>query len=142
MMNKILSIFSFILIVSFEIGLSDSCIVDKDSRDISRNIFTYPETIQSENFVVHFTTSTVDSQLVNGQMLSLQSNAGYAQSILDHLEFSLAIFLQDGWESLPPDCDESITDLESPNHCVNFGGNSLYDIYISNDGVGMVKNIG
>ena len=79
---------------------------------------------QSENFVVHFTTSTVDSQLVNGQMLSLQSNAGYAQSILDHLESSLAIFLQDGWESLPTDCDESITDLESPNHCVNFGGNS------------------
>ena len=137
-MNKILSIFSFILIVSFEVGLSDSCIVDKDSRDISRNIFTYPETIQSENFVVHFTTSTVDSQLVNGQLLSLQSNAGYAQSILDHLESSLAIFLQDGWESLPPDCDESITDLESPNHCINFGGNSLYDIYISNDGVGMV----
>ncbi len=65
MMNKILSIFSFILIVSFEVGLSDSCIVDKDSRDISRNIFTYPETIQSENFVVHFTTSTVESQLVD-----------------------------------------------------------------------------
>ena len=96
------------------------------------------DSIESENFVIHFTTSDVDSQLVNGQWFNLQCNANYAQSILDHLESALSLFLQDGWENIPPDCDESVTDLESPNHCINFGGNSLYDIYLSNDGVGMV----
>ena len=117
---------------------SNTCIIDIGNREVVRNEYTFHEKIQSEHFVIHFTTSTADSQLVNGQLLSLQSNAGYAQSILDHLESSLTVFLQDGWESLPPDCDESISDLDSPNHCINFGGNSLYDIYISNDGVGMV----
>jgi len=116
----------------------DSCIVSGNNRDIERNNFTYPETIQSDNFAIHFTTASVDSQLVNGQWLNLQCNAGYAQSILDHAEAALSIYLEDGWENVPPDCDESITDLESPNHCINFGGNSLYDIYLSNDGVGMV----
>ena len=114
-----------------------SCIMD-NSRDINRNQFTYHETIQSENFVVHFTTSDVDSQLVNGSWLNLQCNEGYAQSVLDHAESALTVFLQQGWENLPLDCDESIADLDSPYHCINFGGNSLYDIYLSNDGVGMV----
>ena len=114
-----------------------SCIMD-NSRDISRNQFTYHETIQSENFVVHFTTSDVDSQLVNGNCLSLQCNEGYVQSVLDHAESALTVFLQQGWEDLPLDCDESIADLDSPYHCINFGGSSLYDIYLSNDGVGMV----
>ena len=127
------------ILVSLIIPESEhSCIISKDSRDISRNIFTYPETIQSDNFVIHFTESNADSQLVNGQWSNLQCNRGYAQSILDHAEAALSIYLQDGWENIPPDCDESITDLNSPEHCINFGGNSLYDIYLSNDGVGMV----
>ena len=75
---------------------------------------------------------------MNGQWSNLQCNRGYAQSILDHAEAALSIYLQDGWENIPPDCDESITDLNSTGHCINFGGNSLYDIYLSNDGVGMV----
>ncbi len=135
-MNKL------ILILIMQMLIADlhnnSCIISKDNRDIYRNNFTYPETIESENFVIHFTTSDADSQLVNGQWLNLQCNAGYAQSILDHAESALSVFLQDGWEDIPPDCDESITDIESPNHCINFGGNALYDIYLSNDGVGMV----
>ena len=117
---------------------SNSCIPPQLNREIYRNVYTYPETIQSENFVVHFTTSDADSQFVNGQWLNLQCNIGYAQSILDHAEFALSIFLQNGWEKFPPDCDESITDLNSEDHCKNFGGNSLYDIYLSNEGVGMV----
>ena len=129
----------FILQIVFLLSSSShSCIIDDSNRDIYRNQFTYHETITSENFVIHFTTSDVDSQLVNGQWFNLQCNASYAQSILDHLESALSLFLQDGWEDIPPDCDESITDLESPSHCINFGGNSLYDIYLSNDGVGMV----
>ena len=92
----------------------DSCIISNSQRDISRNEFTYPEVIQSDNFAIHFTTAVVDSQLVNGQWFNLQCNAGYAQSILDHAEAALSIYLDDGWENIPPDCDESITDIESP----------------------------
>ena len=133
---------NFFFIAAIQVLIADlhnnSCIISKDNRDIYRNNFTYPETIQSENFVIHFTTSDADSQLVNGQWLNLQCNAAYAQSIIDHIESALSVYLQSGWEDLPPDCDESISDIESPNHCINFGGNSLYDIYLSNDGVGMV----
>ena len=140
-MNIYSKISNLFFILFFSVLLSDthnnSCIALKDSR-IVRNDFTYPESIESENFVIHFTTSNVDSQLVNGQWLNLQCNAGYAQSILDHIESALSIFLEQGWENIPPDCDESITDLESPEHCINFGGNALYDIYLSNDAAGMV----
>ena len=115
-----------------------SCIVNKDIRDITRNNFIEPEIIESENFVIHFTISETECQLINGECISLQSNYGYAQSIIDHAEAALIKYLEDGWENIPPDCDESITDIESPNHCVNFGGNSKYDIYISNEGPGMV----
>ena len=108
---------------------NEKCIVNIENRDIIRNVFTNHEILQSENFAIHFTISDLDSQLVNGQMVSLQSNYGYAQSILDHAESALAIYIEDGWESPPPDCDESISDIDSSEHCINFGGNSLYDIY-------------
>ena len=140
-MNKLTQIYGLLIIstgILFSISYDDSCIASIDNRDIYRNQFTYPETIQSERFIIHFTTSDADSQFVNEQWFNLQCNAGYAQSILDHAESALSIFLQDGWENIPPDCDESISDLDSPNHCINFGGNSLYDIYLSNEGVGMV----
>ena len=140
-MNKHTQIYKLFIIsigILFSDTHDDSCIAPIDNREIYRNEFTYPETIQSEHFIIHFTTSDADSQFVNGQWFNLQCNAGYAQSILDHAESALTIYLQDGWESLPPDCDESISNLDSPDHCINFGGNSLYDIYLSNDGVGMV----
>ena len=116
----------------------NSCIQSKDNRNIYRNNYTYPESVQGDNFIVHFTSSDVDSQNVNGIWFNLQSNASYAQSILDHAEAALVKYLNDGWENVPPDCDESITDVNSSDHCINYGGNALYDIYISNDGVGMV----
>ena len=139
-MNKINQVIIFLIISTSMLfsSLHGSCIASINDREIYRNEYTYPDTIQSEHFVIHYTTSNVDSQLVNGQWFNLQCNTGYAQSILDHAEFALSKFLQDGWENIPPDCDESINDLSSPNHCINFGGNSLYDIYLSNDGVGMV----
>ena len=114
-----------------------SCIAT-NHRDIYRNNFTFPEQIQSEHFIIHFTTSDVDSQLVNNQWLNLQSNYGFAQSIIDLTEIAYSIYIQKGWEAPPPDCDEAITDINSEDHCMNFGGNSLYDIYIANDAVGMV----
>ena len=118
--------------------INDSCIPSIDNRDIYRNSYSYPETIQGEHFVVHFTTSDVDSQFVNNQWMNLQSNIGFAQSILELTEFALMQYLEDGWEIPPPDCDESIDDLDSPSHCSHFGGNPLYDIYIANDAAGMV----
>ena len=120
------------------LSASSSCIVSPDNREIYRQEYIVPEQIQSDNFIIHFTVADDDFQDINGQLYSLQSNYGYAQSIIDLAEYSLNIYIEDGWENLVPDCDESITDLNSPSHCINFGGNALYDIYISNDGVGMV----
>ena len=139
MKKQNLNILNFILFMQLllPISHSDSCIAGFN-RDIERNQFTFPEFVQGENFIVHYTSSDVDSQFVNGQWLNLQCNEGYAQSVLEHAESALSIFLENGWEDIPPDCDESIQDLNSPNHCINYGGNSLYDIYLSNDGVGMV----
>ena len=133
-------IFPVFIFFSFLFSESNhtSCIVNKDIRDITRNNFIEPEIIESENFVIHFTISETECQLINGECISLQANYGYAQSIIDHAEAALIKYLEDGWENIPPDCDESITDIESPNHCINFGGNSKYDIYISNEGPGMV----
>lgn len=139
---KFISLKLFLILVFFGFLLSESnqtlCIINKNVRDITRNNFINPEIIESENFLVHFTVSDTECQLINGECVSLQSNYGYAQSIIDHAEAALLRYLEDGWENIPPDCDESITDIESIEHCINFGGNSKYDIYISNEGSGMV----
>ena len=133
-MEKIL----FISIILSLLSANNSCIISSDNRDIYRQEYIVHEQIQSENFIIHFTTANDDFQDINGELYNLQSNYGYAQSIIDLAEYSLNLYLENGWEDLPPDCDESITDFNSPNHCINFGGNALYDIYISNDGPGMV----
>ena len=113
-----------------------NCIADP-SR-VERQEYIEPEQLQSQHFVIHFTVADNDYQIINGVEWSLQSNFSFAQSILDLMEIALTKYIEDGWELPPPDCDETITDINSPNHCVNYGGNSLYDIYIANDGVGMV----
>ncbi len=128
----------FFIIFVFSVSFSQSCIKEINSRDYLRNDFTYPEQIESEHFVIHFTVSDVDSQLVNGQWFNLQSNFNYAQSIIDLAEYAYEIYMSNGWEEPPPDCDENIVDINSPSHCINYGGNALYDIYISNDAAGMV----
>jgi hypothetical protein len=120
------------------LSASSSCIISNNNRDISRQEYISLEQIQSEHFIIHFTIADNDFQDINGELYNLQSNYGYAQSIIDWAEYSLNIYLENGWENIPPDCDESILDLSSPDNCMNFGGNSLYDIYISNDGPGMV----
>ena len=132
----------FFLVILFQLVFSNlseySCISQIGDRDIYRNDYTYPESIQGEHFVIHFTTSDVDSQFVNNQWMNLQSNVGFAQSILELTESTLLQYIEDGWETPPPDCDETIDDVESSNHCIYFGGDSLYDIYIANDAAGMV----
>lgn len=133
-MKKIL----FISIILGIISADNTCIISNDNRDIYRQNYIEPEQIQSEHFIIHFTVADDDFQDINGELYNLESNYGYAQSIIDWAEYSLNIYLESGWEPLPPDCDESVSDLNSPNHCINFGGNALYDIYISNDGAGMV----
>ena len=124
----------FFLTIQVQLVLSNlnehSCISHIGDRDIYRNDYTYPESIQGEHFIVHFTTSDADSQFVNNQWMNLQSNAGLAQSILELTESTLVQYIEDGWETPPPDCDESISDIDSPDHCIHFGGNPLYDIYM------------
>ena len=39
----------------------------------------------------------------------------YAQSISDLLEPTFETYLNQGWEMPPPDCDESIEDMNSSN---------------------------
>ena len=128
----------FILISMLYSNVHTSCIVPNSNRDINRQVYLFPETIESEHFKIHFTVYDQDFQNVNGQNYSLESNFGYAQSLIDLAEYSLEKYIGDGWELPPPDCDESITDINSLDHCSNFGGDALYDIYISNDGPGMV----
>ena len=114
----------------------NSCIADP-SR-VERMDYTFPEILENSHFVIHFTTMDVDSQWVNEIWMSPQVTTNYAQSILDLLEYSLSIFMSQNWEMPPPDCDDFIEDLNSASHCVHFGGNAKYDVYISNEGVGMV----
>jgi len=135
---KVFYVLALTLFLLNSIYANTSSCIATDNRDIYRNDFTFPEQIESEHFVIHFTTSDVDSQFVNNQWYNLQSNYGFAQSIIDLAELAYSIYMQKGWEVPPPDCDESITDINSDSHCINFGGNSLYDIYISNDAAGMV----
>ena len=137
-MQKYLLIIStiFLSISSIVSQEHSSCIADPGR--IERQEYIEPEQLQSQHFVIHFTVADNDYQIINGDEWSLQSNFSFAQSILDLMEIALTKYIEDGWELPPPDCDETITDINSPNHCINYGGNSLYDIYISNDGVGMV----
>ena len=131
----------FFLVLQFQLvfaNLNEYSCIPEIGRDIYRNNYTYPESIQGEHFIVHFTTSDADSQFVNNQWMNLQSNVGFAQSILELTEAALVQYIEDGWETPPPDCDGSINDIESPDHCIYFGGNPLYDIYIANDAAGMV----
>jgi hypothetical protein len=131
---------NYILLFTIQCILANpltNCVKDSQDRTY-RFQFTYPETIQTEHFKIHYTTATADSQFINGNWLNLQCNNSYAESVINLAEYSLDIFMNKGWEMMPPDCDESITDESSPNHCNNFGGNALYDIYLTNDAAGLV----
>ena len=132
------TIFLFILLnLVIAENHNTGCIV-ANNRDIVRNEYTLPSQIESEHFIIHYTTSNIDSQLVNNQWFNLQVNDDFSQTIIDLLESTLLTFVEDGWVYPPPDCDESITDINSTEHCINFGGNSLYDVYLSNEAAGMV----
>lgn len=113
-----------------------SCIAEQNR--VHRIEFLFPEIIESEHFIIHFTQSELDTQLTNGVWDSPKVSTSYAQSISDLLEPTLETYLNQGWEMPPPDCDESIEDINASNHCIHFGGNAKYDVYISNEGVGLV----
>ena len=134
-MNRIIIILLVSLLFS-EVLTRNSCIADPSRVERMDN--TFPEILENSHFVIHFTTMDVDSQWVNGNWMSPQVTTNYAQSILDLLEYSLSIFMSQNWDMPPLDCDELIEDLNSASHCVHFGGNAKYDVYISNEGVGMV----
>ncbi len=134
-MKYLIIILSFSILFTNEI-LDNLCIVDINR--VHRIEFLFPEIIESEHFIIHFTQSELDTQLINGVWDSPNVSISYAQSISDLLEPTLETYLNQGWEMPPPDCDESIDDINLSNHCIHFGGNAKYDVYISNEGVGMV----
>jgi len=136
-MSKAIIVFA-ILSLTYSQDISRlSCI--QELNRVERVNYIYPEVLESNHFILHYTVSEQDSQLVNGNWSCPNVSHSYAQSISDLLEFTLQIYLSQGWEMPPPDCDESIEDINSLNHCNHFGGNAKYDVYISNEGVGLVS---
>ena len=83
------------LIISICFCSHTQCIITDQGRNVYRQNYIEPEQIQSENFVIHFTTAADDFQEINGQLYSLQSSYEYAQSIIDLAEYSLNIYLQE-----------------------------------------------
>ena len=99
-------------------------------RDFERFEYLYPQFIDSTHYRVHFTTEPADSFYWNNTWMTHESTIEYVTTVLEQAEFTYSIFEDDGWEMPPQDCDDSILDTSDPNHCNNYGGNSLYDIYV------------
>mgnify|MGYP003322433396 CR=1 FL=1 len=101
------------------------------NRDFERFEYTFPQFIDSTHYRVHFTTEPADSFYWNDTWMTHESTIEYAMTVLEQAEFTYSVFEDDGWEMPPEDCDDSILDMSNPNHCINYGGNNLYDIYIA-----------
>ena len=102
----------------------------QDQRDFDRIEYMYPQFIESSHFRVHFTLEDADSSYWNDQWMTHQSTIEYATTVLEQAEFAYSIYENSGWQMPPLDCDESIIDIDDLDHCNNYGGNALYDIYI------------
>ena len=113
----------------------ESCILEK-TRDYNRITYAQHEIIESIHFRIHFTVAEDDSILHSGVWLNPQTNLTYAISVLEQFEHSANVYLQKGWPMPPPDCEEFITDETDVSHCINFGGDSRYDIYLTPHGPG------
>ena len=99
-------------------------------RDFERFEYSFPQFIDSTHYRVHFTVEPIDSFYWNDSWMTHQSTLEYATTVLEQAEFTYSVYENNGWEMPPEDCDQSITDTLDVNHCNNYGGNSLYDIYI------------
>ena len=102
----------------------------QQERDFERFEYISAQFIDSTHYRVHFTTEPADSFYWNNTWMTHKSTIQYATTVLEQAEFTYSVFEDDGWEMPPQDCDDSISDTNNPNHCNNFGGNGLYDIYI------------
>ena len=132
--------YRIVIIISIAIQLlfaevQKSCILKK-TRDYNRITYAQHEIIDSIHFKIHFTVAEDDSILHSGIWLNPQTNLTYAISVLEQFEYSANVYLQKGWPMPPPDCDEFITDETDVSHCINFGGDSRYDIYLTPHGPG------
>ena len=104
--------------------------INQHQRNFERFEYIYPQFIDSEHFRVHFTTEPADSFYWNDMWMTHQSTIEYATTLLEQSEFAYSIYKNGGWQMPPKDCNESISNIEDSNHCNNYGGNDLYDIYI------------
>ena len=113
-------IFSIVVIqFLYAEDIVDSCITDSINRNFDRFQYTYPQFIDGPHVRVHFTTEAVDSFFFNNTWFTHQSNLVYATTVLDQVEYSYSVYEDEGWQMPPPDCDESITDINNSYHCVN-----------------------
>ena len=129
-MKKIILIL-IISFVFFEYGFGSFwCGTMNHNRNFERFEYASPQFIESAHFRVHFTAESADSTFWNDSWMTHQSNYQYAQTVLEQLEYAYAIYENHGWSMPPEDCDESITDINNDYHCINYGGNNLYDVYI------------
>ena len=57
----------------------------------------------------------------------------YVDEVGEAANYSYNFMLNNlGYQNVVSDCDEDIQDVTNSDHCINFGGDSLYDIYIEN----------
>ena len=129
MLIKFILIFSSLLI-SNENNHHWCSLNHSNTRNFERMEYTFPESIDSEHFRVHFTSQPADSFFWNESWQTHQSNINYATTLINELEYAYSIYENTGWHMPPPDCDNSISDINNPNNCINYGGNELYDVYI------------
>ena len=127
----IFRIYVFMLLMNFGFSENFWCgTPDLNNRDFGRIEYTYPEFFDSLHYRVHFTLEPADSFYWNNMWMTHQSTTDYAQTVLEQAEYAYAQYENDGWQMPPADCDENIDDINNPYHCINYGGNALYDIYI------------
>ena len=130
-MKKLIIILCISFLLADSHGHDFKCgTINHQNRNFERMEYTYPEYIDSEHFRVHFTSEAADSFFWNDSWMTHQSNITYATTLINQAEYAYSIYENNGWEMPPEDCDDTIEDISDPNHCNNYGGNSLYDIYL------------
>ncbi len=87
MLIKFILIFSSLLI-SNENNHHWYSLNHSNTRNFERMEYTFPESIDSEHFRVHFTSQPADSFFWNESWQTHQSNINYATTLINELEYA------------------------------------------------------